>query len=41
MIEAACDRLLNYIGLSRGDIHYLMLERELIEAFGGDWRNRM
>lgn len=36
-----CDRVLNYIGLSRADIHYLMLERELIEAFGGDWRNRM
>ena len=36
-----CDRILNYIGLRRGNIHYLMLERELIKAFGGDWRNRI
>ena len=36
-----CDRILNHIGLNLGDIHYLMLERELIKAFGGDWRNRI
>jgi len=36
-----CDRILNYVGLSRGGIHYLMLEEKLIEAFGGDWRNRI
>lgn len=36
-----CDHILNHIGLSKGSPQYQWLERELIKAFGGDWRNQI
>lgn len=35
-----CDRILN-IGLPKDSPQYQWLKRELIEAFGGDWRNQI